>query len=111
MPSLTGSADFSTGPSGGAGCVDPWHGQGVASVAGYNSLKTVGTDACGGCMVPVCLMLNLVRIAQPPGTPGGDIEVSNPLVSNYVTWQGASLFLCLTPTVNRTWGQVKSLYR
>ena len=82
-----------------------------------SSLRTVGTAACSGCLDPVCLVLNLVRIAQIPGTPGGDIEVTNPLAGhrNWVTWQGGQVggpgCPAATPTKNSTWGKVKSLYR
>jgi len=82
-----------------------------------SNLKTVGTGACAGCLDPVCLVLNLVRIAQIPGTPGGDIEVTNPILGkrNWVTWQGGQVGGAgcpgATPTRNSTWGKVKSLYR
>jgi hypothetical protein len=81
-----------------------------------NSAKTVGTGACAGCDVPVCLVLNLVRIAQLPGTPGGDIDVVDPhTTGNWVTWQGGDVggIGCpgVVPVKNTTWGKVKSLYR
>lgn len=148
--SLVASGEFTTGPSGGQGCVDPWQEGGSGSVAAYNQnfngypnrarligsisvpddlatpmtpgteyysikfringAKTVGTDACGGCLVPVCMVLNLVRILQPPSEPAGDLEVANPLPGgvNFVLWQQA---WCFTPVLNRTWGQIKTLYR
>ena len=82
-----------------------------------NSLRTVGTGACAGCKEPVCLVLNLVRIAQIPGTPGGDIEVTNPMVGhrNWVTWQGGRVGGAgcpgAIPTNNTAWRKVKSLQR
>lgn len=72
---------------------------------------TVGT-ACTGCTVPVCLVLSKVLIAS---SNSGDFPLTNPLASQYVTWQGGGIggLGCPleTPTVNRTWGQVKSIYR
>jgi len=80
-----------------------------------NNAKTVGTGLCAGCLDPVCVVLNEISIAQPAGTPGGTVKVTNPLVSNYVTWQGGAVggpgCPGVTPTINKTWGQVKSLYR
>jgi hypothetical protein len=80
-----------------------------------NSGKTVGSGACAGCQEAVCLVLNKIIITQPAGSPGGTIEVDAPLTSNYATWQGGAVggLGCPgeTPTVNRTWGQLKSIYR
>lgn len=78
-----------------------------------NNVKTVGTGACAGCLDPVCMVLNLVRIAQP--APDPTFAVENPLVNNYATWQGGQVggqgCPGVVPTQNRSWGQVKSLYR
>ena len=80
-----------------------------------NNAKTVGTGACAGCADPTCLVLNDLLISQPAGTQGGSPKVTNPLTSNFITWQGGAIggSGCpgATPTVNRTWGQVKSIYR
>jgi len=81
--------------------------------------KTVGAGACGGCNVPVCLVLNSVdviakgnletRLLTQPSSPGG----------NFVTWQGGGVPVAgggtgcpaATPTRAGTWGALKSLYR
>lgn len=80
-----------------------------------NNAKTVGTGACAGCLDPVCIVLNEILITQPAGTPGESPAVTDLLTSNYVTWQGGQIAApgcpAATPTVNRTWGQVKSIYR
>jgi hypothetical protein len=80
-----------------------------------NNAKTVGTGACAGCLDPVCVVLNEILITQPAGTPGESPKVNTPLASNYVTWQGGVIGApgCpqATPTINKTWGQVKSIYR
>jgi len=80
-----------------------------------NNQKTVGTGSCTGCLDPVCLVLNDMLLSQPAGTPGGSPRITNPLTSNFVTWQsypeGAGGCPGVTPAVNRTWGQVKSIYR
>jgi hypothetical protein len=86
---------------------------------------TAQTAACGGvpsCSTPVAFMLNSIFVAQLPGSPGGDITLTEPLPDQ----QGGFLINCLsvngsttcpqTPGIpdaaqSRTWGQLKSLYR
>jgi hypothetical protein len=45
----------------------------------------------------------------------GDFRITNQLESNYVVWQGGAIggVGCpgATPTINRTWGQLKASYR
>jgi hypothetical protein len=80
-----------------------------------SNVKTAGLGACAGCTDPVCVVLNELLLSQPNGTPGGSPAVTSPLTSNFVTWQGGQIAApgcpAATPTVNRTWGQVKSIYR
>ncbi len=74
--------------------------------------KTVGTGACAGCLDPITLVLNEILITQEVGTPGGSSRLTNPANENCVMVNGGIPNGCLaTPTRNRTWGQVKSLYR
>jgi len=74
--------------------------------------STVDPGACGGCDVPVCIVLNSIRFLNStfqdltsltaPVTPG----------SNFATWQGGTGANCLSvPARQTTWGAVKSLYR
>ena len=97
-----------------AGQVDPGT-EYFSMVFRINNAKTVGMGACAGCQDPVCIVLTEIVITQPPGTPGGSPKLHNPLVSLYATWQGGAIntFGCPggSPTVNRTWGQLKGLYR
>ncbi len=100
-------------------------------------VKTVGTGACGGCAVPVCMFLSRVSLFQTNSTAATiNLEQgANYLGSQYVTWQNGypidvhrvcdapastcerhyTVFGCVlaTPTRSRvsTWGQVKALYR
>jgi len=74
--------------------------------------KTVGSGACAGCLDPVCLVLNEIKLTQPAGV--GDFRIQNPAGRNYVTWQGGVVqggCPAATPARNATWGSVKSLYR
>jgi hypothetical protein len=84
--------------------------------------NTVGAGSCAGCADPTSLSFYSLKLHQPVGTPGGSPELTNPAVTNFVTWQvspvGPGCFYpwcefepCTTPTVNRTWGQIKSIYR
>ena len=73
--------------------------------------KTVNAG-CGGCNVPVCLVLNEVLLTT---NNSGDFRLFNPINSNFATWQGGVIAApgcpAATPTQNKTWGQVKSIYR
>lgn len=84
----------------------------AANVAIDNAL-TVGTPSCAGCLDPVCIVLLRVQLVQPAPLPTFDVK--NPRDSSYATWQNGAIntFGCPggSPVANRTWGQVKGLYR
>lgn len=98
-------------PGGAAAQVDPGTEYYCLMIRVTNA-KTVGTGLCAGCLDPVCLVLNEVLLTS---NNSGDNRLTNPITSNYVTWQGGVVSApgCpgATPTINKTWGQVKSLYR
>jgi len=77
--------------------------------------KTVGAGACDGCRTGACLWLNEMKMQQPAGL--GDYTVTNEATpgSSGATFNAQQAYgygsPCTTPTVNRTWGAVKSLYR
>jgi hypothetical protein len=97
-----------------------------AFILTITNAKTVGADACAGCLEPVCLLLNSIKAAGLNGateltTVGAD---PNP---GLIGWQcGLATFynpsaigVCAgnhpdcesTPVRNPTWGQIKSLWR
>ncbi len=85
-----------------------------------NNAKTVGTGACDGCLVPVCIVYNSVKVTtQLPANDRNFTGPTNGTDSNYATWQGGGIPQtpggsgcgAATPTRNSTWGAVKSLYR
>jgi len=78
-----------------------------------NNARTTGLGSCPGCGIGVCIVLNSIKILQPPGTPGGNKFISAPAVRNWATWQGGIGTDCFaaTPARNSTWGSVKTLYR
>lgn len=86
----------------------------------FNNAKTVGTGACGGCDVPMCIALQWVEVRY--FLPESIRLISGPLNgtnSHYVTWQGGGNPTtpkgtgcpAATPTRRQTWGAVKALYR
>lgn len=75
---------------------------------------TVGTPGCPGCAVPVCIIATYVVLVGQ----SGDLQLVNAPTtyhSNMVTWQGGLVPFCPplvpVPTRERSWGQIKSLYR
>ncbi|MEY4374874.1 MAG: hypothetical protein RL760_1041 [Candidatus Eisenbacteria bacterium] len=85
---------------------------------GINHTKTVGTGACGGCEVPVCLLLQKIDVITPTSHQALSTWWMSP-DDLYATWQGgAGVSTSLgsgcpaaTPTRNATWGAIKTLYR
>jgi hypothetical protein len=93
-------------PSAFAVSVDPGT-EYVCLVIRIDNAKTVGAG-CTGCQVPMCLVVNEILLTT---NNSGDHRLLVPLDNYYASWQGGGIHLCSTPTVNRTWGQVKTLYR
>ncbi len=71
--------------------------------------KTAGAGACAGCTNKACIVLNSIDLVEPAGV--GDYTVTNAISSAQCTWQGTGADCNSVPVHNRTWGQVKSLYR
>src|SRR5262249_51563100 len=73
--------------------------------------RTTGAGSCAGCLVPACLIFQSIKVTTPAHS--GDVLVSGPTApgSDTVTWQGSGADCSLVPVKNRTWGQVKALYR
>jgi hypothetical protein len=75
--------------------------------------KTVGTGACAGCSDGVSLVLNEIKLYSPSrGTQDVTYSLVSPDLQNCVSWNNGAPNGCqATPTRNRTWGAVKTLYR
>ena len=90
-----------------------------------DNVNTLG-GACPGCEVPMCIGLTAICLHGPGGA--GTYPMYNPLINNLITWQGGAIpggcpgtdgppppfppYGCLaTPVMNRSWGQIKTLYR
>jgi len=69
--------------------------------------RATGAGACAGCATEVQLVLNSIGAV---GVAENSFELcASPIsLDPVIDWQCAS---CATPTLNRTWGQLKSLYR
>jgi hypothetical protein len=81
-----------------------------------SNAKSTGTGACAGCSFPACIRLSQVQLAQPAAAGvSRDVTFTNTPPgggSQQVTWQGGVAVDCnIVPSRNRTWGQIKSLYR
>ena len=85
-----------------------------------NNAKTVGTGACAGCLTPVCIVFNSIKITTQ--VAANDRVITGPTNgtdSNYAMWQGGAGVTVgastgcpqATPTRSTTWSSVKSLYR
>lgn len=88
---------------------------------GFNLLishaSTIGTGACAGCSVPVCIGFTQLRFERPVPLPyvtySGVYSQDNDW---FVTWQGPSSPAnggcpLATPVRNQTWGSIKATYR
>ena len=83
-----------------------------------SNAKTV--NGCAGCSTAVCIVFNSINITTP--VLANNVLLSGPANGtdgNYCTWQGGAGVVTgggsgcpqATPTRNKTWSQVKSLYR
>jgi hypothetical protein len=78
-----------------------------------NNAKSTGTGSCAGCTDAACIVFNdLILYTSDLATH----RVTNPILRQYISWQGDGSSVhggCpgATPSHNRTWGSVKSLYR
>jgi hypothetical protein len=76
--------------------------------------RSIGTGSCAGCTDGACIVFQEILVAQPAGV--GDYKITAPVSRNWIQWQGGGNSVpggcpAATPTQNRTWGAVKSLYR
>lgn len=75
--------------------------------------QSVGT-VCVGCQAPVCIVLNQIILYRKNGQP---VKITTASSRNWVTWKGGNtpgpcpIGPDATPTKNKTWGSLKTLYR
>lgn len=75
-------------------------------------LADAPTTTCSGCGLGACIVLNSVELVRLPGAPGGNVTLVQPASdgSNFAIWQSGAA--CVTvPARNRSWGQIKAMYR
>src|SRR5438045_8633642 len=78
-----------------------------------------GAGSCGGCDVPVCLVLNSINVVGKSNIGTRLLTTANAPGSNFITWQGGGVPVgrgvsgcpAATPTHRSAWGQLKALYR
>ena len=77
-----------------------------------SAVKTLGTTACGGCLVPAIWALNYINVGYLGDTESTILDYPYVGGNQCLTYQG-SVLPCAKPVParNTTWGQVKSLYR
>lgn len=76
----------------------------------WSTAKTTGPGSCAGCATPVSLVLSGIRVLGL--SPTSVEELTSAIANQCIAWQGATASLCEGgPQQNRTWGQLKSLYR
>jgi hypothetical protein len=73
--------------------------------------KSVGAGACSGCTGQVCLVLQSVKVTT--SSAANDVVVFGGALagSDMAHWQGSSADCRIVPVRNRSWSQVKALYR
>lgn len=74
-----------------------------------SNTKTAGATGCAGCLTGATLVLNQIRSAE--STAGVFQILTDPIANQCVTWQTSGRTCAAVPTHNRSWGQIKSLYR
>ena len=74
---------------------------------------STGAGACPGCDVRMCIRVEDVDLYLTSADSAPVSRLTTPLVRGFVTWQGAATTLCMgvVPARNRTWGEIRSLYR
>jgi hypothetical protein len=85
----------------------------LAGILALHFAKTASPGECVGCAEPACIVFNSAELARLPGAPGpapGVFVTPSPSFGNQVTW-GDGTACASVPARNRTWGQIKSLYR
>jgi len=73
--------------------------------------KTVGAGACGGCAGSVCLLLQSLKVTDAISSNDVMLFGGATAGSDMAQWQGSGADCNLVPVRNKTWGQVKALYR
>ncbi len=74
--------------------------------------STVGGGACAGCATAVCITFTQCDVVddKPLGAPERVERLTQQATSNMASWQDAGPS-CQSAVKNKTWGQLKSLYR
>jgi hypothetical protein len=75
-----------------------------------NHTKTVGSESCTGCLVPSVWALTCILPTYLDSGVVNDETIVIPIINGLIMWQ-TSVDCIPDAALNKTWGQVKSLYR
>lgn len=78
----------------------------IATIAIENGRGTPPPYTCNGCAAPARIVLQKISFRSTQSAEFA-FDLDYPSVTNEVAWHGG---IEATPTVNRTWGMIKSLY-
>lgn len=72
--------------------------------------KTTGAGACAGCVLGASILLYEIDLIAGGATPETPMRLKTGQSNYFITYNNGAP--CIpTPTLNRTWGAIKSLYR
>ena len=77
--------------------------------------KTVGLGSCAGCTAEGCILLDFIKLNQPPPLAG--VTLTNPSSTFNAIWHAWTTvdpsYACplIVPAKSQTWGSIKALYR
>jgi len=99
--------------------IDPADGEVFLFNLMISHTKTVGTGACAGCTIPVCLAIERMKYVGPNARFKSYSGSKNHDGEWFVSWQGGAGVVSGTgegcpaavPVRNATWGAIKTLYR
>lgn len=74
----------------------------------YADLATESSGPCAGCSDQAAIVFNRLGLLAPASPTNEDEEL---LTAACATWNGGTSICGVTPTQNKTWGALKSLYR
>jgi len=84
----------------------------VGGVLALDTYGDSGDDACAGCAVPICIVLNQVQLYQTIGASGGDVQtITETETRSMIKWQGGNSCPSGQQPGQPSWGSIRALYR
>jgi hypothetical protein len=76
-----------------------------------NHAKTVGSESCAGCVDPVWWWFEVATVGYLDAGVYSEERIGWPTINQMISWQGGWSECVPVATRNKTWGQIKGLYR